>query len=161
MREPQPNHDMEGENMNPIAAKQFLIARVLEEADLEHVHLSDVEKKMLYFTEVHPSLPDIHEINAEFERDYDSDEYEAKVAGLLKNARERDSRSSPIQEQEWNDAIDALKQEDHYILVMVYCAFPEYRNALRPTHHVRDYIIYIAIGIGVVLVSIGLAMVRH
>jgi hypothetical protein len=30
---------------------------------------------MLYFTEVHPSLPDIYEVNAEFERSYDTDEY--------------------------------------------------------------------------------------
>jgi hypothetical protein len=146
---------MEGKSMNPVAAKQFLIARILEEADLEHVHLSDVEKKMLYFTEVHPSLPDIYEINVEFERDYDSDEYEAKVVSLLKRARDRGP------EQEWSDAIDALKQEDHYILVMVYCAFPEYRKALRPTHHVRDYIIYIAVGIAVVLVCIGMAVWSH
>jgi hypothetical protein len=147
--------------MNPIAAKQFLIDRILEEADLEHLHLSDVEKKMLYFTEVHPSLPDIYQIKAEFERDYDSDEYEAKVVSLLKRARDRDNRSSSSPEQQWNDAIDALKQEDHYILVMVYCAFPEYRRALRPTHHVRDYIIYIAVGIAVVLVCIGMAVWSH
>jgi hypothetical protein len=147
--------------MNSVAAKQFLIARILEEAELEHVHLSDVEKKMLYFTEVHPSLPDIYEINAEFERDYDSDEYEGKVAGLLKKARGRDNSSSSIREQEWNDAIDALKEEDHYILVMAYCAFPEYRKVLRPTHRVRDYIIYIAVGIAVVLVCIGMAIWGH
>jgi hypothetical protein len=152
---------MECKNVNSVAAKQFLIARVIEEAEVEHVGLSDVEKKMLHFSEVHPSLPDIYEINAEFERDYDSDEYEAKVVGLLKNARERESRSFPLREQEWNDAIDALKQEDHYILVMVYCAFPEYRKALRPTHHVRDYIIYIALGIAVVLVRITMAVWSH
>ena len=76
--------------MEPTAAKQFLISRVIEEAGVEQVSLSEVEKKMLYFTEVHPSLPDIYEVNTEFERDYDSDEYEAKIAGLLKNARDRD-----------------------------------------------------------------------
>ena len=54
--------------MNAVAAKQFLIARVIEEAELQQVLLSDLEKKMLYFTEVHPSLPDIYEINAEFEQ---------------------------------------------------------------------------------------------
>lgn len=61
--------------MNAVAAKAFLIARVIEEAELQQVLLSDVEKKMLYFTEVHPSLPDIYEINAEFERNYDAAEY--------------------------------------------------------------------------------------
>jgi hypothetical protein len=86
--------------MEPAAAKQFLISRVIEEAKVEQVSLSGVEKKMLYFTEVHPSLPDIYETNAEFERDYNSDEYEAKVVKLLRNARERDSRPSPGREQE-------------------------------------------------------------
>ena len=86
--------------MNALAAKQFLIARVIEEAELQQGLLSDVEKKMLYFTEVHPSLPDIYEINAEFERNYDAAEYEDKVAALLRYARDRDSRPSPVGEQE-------------------------------------------------------------
>ena len=147
--------------MDSTAAKQFLISRVIEEAEFEHVPLSEVEKKMLYFTEVHPSLPDIYEVNAEFERDYDSDEYEAKIMGLLKSARDRDRRQSLSQSQQWRDAIEALKEEDHYILVMVYRAFPDYRKSLLPTHRVRDYVIYTAIGIAVVLVCIGIAIWRE
>jgi len=150
-----------GNRMDSVAAKQFLISRIVEEAELEHVPLSEVEKKMLYFTEVHPSLPDISEVNAEFERRYDSDEYEAKIVGLLKNARDRDGRSSPSRGEEWNDAIEGLKKEDHYVLVMVYCAFPEYRRSLLPTHHARDYMIYIAIGIALVLAIIGFAEWSH
>jgi hypothetical protein len=91
---------MEGKKMNAVAAKQFLIARVIEQAELQQVLLSDVEKKMLCFIEVHPSLPDIYEINAEFERNYDAAEYEDKVAALLRNARDRDSRPSQVREQE-------------------------------------------------------------
>lgn len=143
--------------MDTAAAKQFFISRVIEEAGVEQVSLSEVEKKMLYFTEVHPSLPDIYEVNAQFERDYDSDEYEARIVGLLKHARDRDSHSSPNGEQNWKDALDALKKEDYYILVMLYRAFPEYRRAILPTHRVRDYMIYIAIGIGVVIVALGIA----
>ena len=146
--------------MEATGAKQFLISKVIEEAKVEQVTLSEVERKMLYFTEVHPSLPDIYEVNAEFERDYDSDEYEAKIAGLLRNARDRDRQSSPRREQEWKDALDALKDEDHYILVLLYCAFPEYLRFLRPTHRVRDYVIYVAIGIAVVLACIGIAIWR-
>lgn len=86
--------------MNAVAAKLFLIARVIEQAELQQVLLSDVEKKMLCFIEVHPSLPDIYEINAEFERNYDAAEYEDKVAALLRNARDRDSRPSQVREQE-------------------------------------------------------------
>jgi hypothetical protein len=109
--------------MDTVAAKQFLISRVIAEAELERVPLSDVETKMLHFTEVHPSLPDIYGVYAEFERDYNSDEYEKKVAGLLKNARHQDNEHSPTGEQDWNDALEALKEEDHYILVMAGQAF--------------------------------------
>ncbi|HYU47891.1 MAG TPA: hypothetical protein VEK84_17140 [Terriglobales bacterium] len=147
--------------MDASSAKQFFISKVIEEAEFERVRLSEIEEKMLHFTEVPPSLPDIYQVNAEFERDYDSDEYEAKIVGLLKNARDRDSRSSPNLEQEWKDALDALKKEDHYILVMLYCAFPEYRKTILPTHRVRDYMIYIAIGIALVLALIGFAAWRH
>jgi hypothetical protein len=139
--------------MEPAAAKQFLISRVVEEAGVEQVSLSEVEKMMLYFTEVHPSLPDIYEVNAEFERDYDSDEYEAKIAGLLKNARDRDRQSSPSREQDWTDALDALKKEDHYILVMVAQAFGA-GSAAGDGHRTRDVLIYLGVGIGIVLLLV-------
>jgi hypothetical protein len=139
--------------MEPRAAKQFLISRVIEEARVEQVNLSEVEKKMLYFTEVHPSVPNIHEVNTEFERDYDSDEYETKIAGLLKNARDRDSHSSPNREQEWKDALDALKKEDHYILVMVSQAFG-FVSSQSNRHPVRDFLIYIGVGVCIVLLLV-------
>jgi hypothetical protein len=136
--------------MEATDAKQFLISKVINEANVEQVILSDVEKKMLYFTEVHPSLPDIYEVNAEFERDYDSDKYEAKIATLLKNARDRDDHSSPSQEQEWKDALDVLKHEDHYILVMVGQTFG-FGSASTGGHRIRDFLIYVAVGIVIVL----------
>ena len=146
--------------MDSIAAKQFLISRVVEQADCDHVPLSDIEKKMLHFTEVHPTLPDIYEVNADFERTYDSDEYEAKIARLIKKARDCDRARSSVEAQHWNDAIDALKTEDHYILVMLHAALPEYRDTISPTHRLRDYIIYIAVGIGLVVSIIVIAQWR-
>jgi ribosomal protein L11 methylase PrmA len=139
--------------MEPTAAKQFLVSRVIEEAGIEQISLSEVEKKMLHFTEVHPSLPDIYEVNAEFERDYDSSEYEAKIAALLKNARERDRQSSPSREQDWKGALEALKKEDHYILVMVAQAFGA-GSVSADGHRTRDVLIYLGVGIGIVLLLV-------
>ena len=150
-----------GSNMDATTAKQFFISKVIDEAKFERVKLSEVERKMLYFTETSPSIPDLYEVNAEFERDYDADEYEDKVTALLKNARERDRQTSPTLEKDWNDALEILKKEDHYILVMLYSAFSEYRDSLLPTHRVRDYVIYIAVGISLVLACIGIALWRH
>jgi hypothetical protein len=135
--------------MDTVAAKQFLISRVIAEAELERVPLSDVEKKMLHFTEVHPSLPDIYDVYAEFERDYNSDEYEKKVAGLLKNARDNDRKPSADAEQQWKDALNALRAEDHYILVMTGQAFG-FGSESRGSRF-RDFLLYISIGVGVVL----------
>jgi len=122
---------------------------VIAEAELERVPLSDVEKKMLHFTEVHPSLPDIYDVYAEFERDYNSDEYERKVAELLKNARDNDRKQSADAEQPWKDALNALRAEDHYILVMTGQAFG-FGSESRGSRF-RDFLIYISIGVGVVL----------
>jgi hypothetical protein len=136
--------------MNSPAAKQFLISKIVQEAELENVPLSDVEKKMLYFTEVHPSFP-VYEVNAEFERNYDGDKYEAKVAGLLKRARDRDRKVSTAGEEHGTDALDELRKEDHYILVMVRQAFG---SAPSSKSRLRDFLIYIAVGIGIVLLLV-------
>src|SRR3954468_11495179 len=116
---------------------------------------------MLYFTEVHESLPDILQVNEEFERSYDSDEYELKVTGLLKRARDSDREQSVSGGQQWSDAIEALRKEDHYILVMTYMAFPEWRKSLLPAHLVRDYTIYFVIAIAIVLLSVAIAVWRR
>lgn len=143
--------------MDSTAAKQFLISRVLDEANLEHVPLSEIERKMLYFTEVHPSSPDIYEVNAEFERSYDSDDYEAKIARLLKSARRRDQQHSVPQEQQWREALNALKNEDHYILVMVGQAFGS-GSMKGAGSRMRDFLLYVAIAVGLVLLLVLASM---
>ena len=109
--------------MDSNTAKEFLISRVVEEAKTEGIPLTEIEKKMLYFTESYPTPFDVYEVNDEFERACDSDEYEAKISGLLRGARERDKKSAMGEEKRWREALDALKKEDHYILVMVHAAF--------------------------------------
>jgi hypothetical protein len=49
---------------------------------------SEVERKMLYFTQVHPPLADIREVHAEFEREHDWNQ----ALHALKKKR----RSAPI-----------------------------------------------------------------
>jgi len=140
--------------MDSTTAKQFLISKVIGEAELEHISLSEVEKKMLYFTESNPSFPDIYEVNAEFERTCDSDEYEMKISRLLRNAREVDRKESLLKEQQWKDALEALKNEDHYILVMAGEAFGWRPNLNNEKHRVRNKVIHVAAWIGAVLLVI-------
>ncbi len=100
-------------------AKDFLISQIVEEAERENVPLSEVERKMLYFTETEETLPDIYEVNAQFESEYDDSEYEKKIAGLLRNAFRRNRKESVEGERRWKQAIADLRKEDHYLLVMV------------------------------------------
>jgi hypothetical protein len=136
--------------MDAVAAKQFLISRVIGQAEVEQVSISEVEKKMLHFTEVHLSVPDVYEVNTQFEQNYDSDEYEAKVATLLKIARNCDREQSPEGDQKWENALNALKDQDHYILVMTEQAFG--RGSVSRSSRLQDFLIYVALGVGVVLI---------
>jgi hypothetical protein len=63
-------------------AKDFLAGKIVEEAKKEGVALSEIEQKMLYFSETDWTLSGMLEINAEFERDYSDSEYERKIAGI-------------------------------------------------------------------------------
>jgi len=99
-------------------AKEFLVARIAEEAQREGVPLSEVERKMLYFTETAWTLPDIMEVNDQFDREYDQEEYEKKIAGLIRNSRKRARIEDKQEFDDWSEAIRILRKEDHYLLVM-------------------------------------------
>jgi hypothetical protein len=100
-------------------AKEFLIARIVEEAKRENIPLSEVERKMLYFSETHWTLPDIASVSEKFDHEYNQDEYEEKITLLIKDAAIHDRQQSAEEYDLWWDAIRLLKKEDHYILVMI------------------------------------------
>jgi len=100
-------------------AKEFLVSKIVEEAQRESAPLSEVERKMLYFTENYWTLPDMMEVNEAFDRDYDTAEYEKKIAQLARHAHARTRKENPQELEDWKDAIGILSKEDHYILVML------------------------------------------
>jgi|ERR1700683_2032388 len=100
-------------------AKEFLVSGIVTEAQRENVPLSDIERKMLYFTETGWTLPDIMEVNDAFDREYDQNKYEKKIAGLIRNATKRARKESPESFASWISAARKLKKEDHYISVMI------------------------------------------
>lgn len=107
-------------------AKEFLVSKIVEEAIHEGSALSEVERKMLYFSEADWTLPDITAVSDEFDRAYDQDEYEAKIAGVVKRAYKTVLKDSGDEYDKWWSAIRLLSKQDHYILVMIRQA------ALRP-----------------------------
>ena len=107
-------------------AKEYLIERILRQAGQDGVSLTDVERKMLYFSESGWTLPDMMAVNAEFDQGYSQDEYENKIAGIVQHIHEggADRRS-------WKDALHLLQSEDHYLLVLIEGA-SRLRSSSRP-----------------------------
>jgi hypothetical protein len=100
-------------------AKEFLISQVVEEAQREDKPLSEVERKMLFFTETEETLPDMATVSDKFEHEYDTPTYEKKISGLLRNAFKHGSKETPDFAQRWKQAVADLRKEDHYLLIMV------------------------------------------
>jgi hypothetical protein len=100
-------------------AKDSLAGRIAEEAKREGAPLTEVERKMLYFSETDWTMPDMMEVNAEFDRDYNEVEYEEKIGGLVRRIQDRQNLENEDQRQEWYSAIEKLRVEDDYLLVLI------------------------------------------
>jgi len=107
-------------------AKEFLISKIVAEAQREKAPLSEIERKMLYFTESGWTLPDIMQVSEQFDREYDQDEYEKKIARIVGKAYKRILHDSPDDYDTWLAAVRLLQREDHYVSVLISLA------ALRP-----------------------------
>ena len=114
-------------------AKDYLAGRIAGEAEREQIPLSEIERKMLYFSETDWTLPGMLEINAEFEREYDDNEYERKIAGLIRTIEERDADDE--QEQgTWDAAVDKLSEGDNYVSIMLAPSFTPEGETVRSPH---------------------------
>ncbi len=121
-------------------AKEFLISELVAEAQRENVPLSEVERKMLYFTESGWTLPDMTKVSEDLDSEYDQAKYEQKIAKLVSKADRRTRRSSRDDYDRWWAAILFLQREDHYISVMIRLA------GLRPR---GDQLRLFAAGLGI------------
>jgi len=99
-------------------AKEFLISKIVMEAQRANIPLSELERKMLYFTETGWTLPDIMKVSDEFDREYDQDDNERKIAGIIAKA-DKNIRKGPQDDYDrWWSAIRFVEREDHCIRVM-------------------------------------------
>ena len=114
-------------------SKDYLAGRIAEEAKREKVPLSEIERKMLYFSETDWTLPGMLEINFEFERDYDGNEYERKIAGLIRNIEARDVDDEQEQ-RTWDRAVEKLREGDNYLSIMLNPSFTPEGETIRPPH---------------------------
>jgi hypothetical protein len=104
--------------MRVLEAKDFLVQQTAAQAAMENVPLSNLEKRMMYFTETDECPEDPIALNDAFEAEYDTDEYEAKISKLLHHAYQRLRKENDAARKNWDLAIKCLRRGDHYLLVM-------------------------------------------
>jgi hypothetical protein len=69
--------------MRVCEAKDFLVQQTAEQAVLENVPLSGLEKRMMYFTETGECPEGPIALNGAFEAEYDTTTYEKKISRLM------------------------------------------------------------------------------
>jgi hypothetical protein len=99
--------------------KEFIASAIAAQAQRDAVPFSEIERKMLLFSEAGWAPPDIMEVNDEFERQYDSDEYEKKVSTLIQHLDKRLQKENAAEYSNWKSAVKYLRSKDHYINVMI------------------------------------------
>jgi hypothetical protein len=104
--------------MQVAQAKDFLVRQTAEQALLDRVPLSDREKRIMCFTEGENSSEEISKLDDEFEANFDSTAYEAKISKLLNHAYFRLKKGNPETARHWDECIRLLSKGDHYIVVL-------------------------------------------
>lgn len=141
--------------MRVLEAKDFLVQQTAEQAALENVPLSKLEKRMMYFTEVDECPEDPIALNEAFEAKYDTDEYEAKLSKLMHHAYRRIKKDNPEGFRRWKEAMKEFSKGDHYMLVLcedgapvrpvtVFVKFP-----VLPTMGITLLAVLVAVSLGV------------
>ena len=100
-------------------AKRFFVDKVVAQARLEGMTLSDAEQAMLFWSESDPEFVVDPELPERLAAEISDDEYERKIVGLLSRSFQADLERAPEAEAQWKQAADVLHQGDHYILVML------------------------------------------
>jgi hypothetical protein len=127
-------------------AKKFIVAQIVLEAHRENVILTEVERKMLYFSESGWTLPDIAAVSDEFDAEYDQDKYERKIAKLIGGAYTHACKGDRQTYEKWWASMRLLSREDHYIVVMIRLA------SLRPRY---DQLKLFLTGLAIVALVLG------
>ncbi len=71
---------------------------------------------MLYFSETGWTLPNMMGVSRDFDQNYDQDEYESKIGQIILQIRDQ---SLGDIDHSWDEAVHRLRDEDHYLLVLI------------------------------------------
>ena len=95
-------------------AKRFFVDRIVSEAAAELKPLSDSERQMLSFSESDPEFIVDPALVKQLAAEISDEDYETKIAGLLKRAYQRDVALDSAARDKYKEAYAVLNQGDHY-----------------------------------------------
>jgi hypothetical protein len=101
------------------AAKRFIVAKVIEQAEREGVSLSAAEQYMLSWSESDPDFVPDPDLAEALEAEIPEAAFEKKIGGLLCRAYDRDLATDREARTRYRAARAKLAEGDHYILVMM------------------------------------------
>ena len=138
--------------MGVVQAKDFLVQEVTHQAALEHVPFSDLEKKLMYFSEMDiASCSDPAALQYEFRAHHDVKAYEGKVSTLLHHSYDRLKREERQKIGVWNQAIRVLGDGDHYLLVL-WDLIPPEEHSTRDVYSWSGAGLFLGLILGVVVI---------
>jgi hypothetical protein len=100
-------------------ARRFFIDKIVHQAAVESVSLSDDERQMLRWSESAPDSVADSELAQRLAAAISDREYESKIAGLLSRSFSREVAADRHAKDAWQHAWSVLKRGDHYILIMI------------------------------------------
>jgi hypothetical protein len=112
--------------------------------------LSDLEKRMMYFTESDEASEDPTNLNDEFDAEYDTAAYEEKVSKPLHHGYARVKKENPESARLWDASIRTLRRGDHYLLVL----WDQKSSTERPPHDSLKLL-----GTAILVMIIGVAVI--
>jgi hypothetical protein len=100
-------------------AKKFFVDKVIAQACKEGSPLSEAQKYMLNWTEVEEGFEIDDRLSEIFHSETTDKEYEERISSLLKHAYHDDISVDASAKQTYRNAYKAMKNNDHYILIMI------------------------------------------
>jgi hypothetical protein len=95
---------------------EFIVSEIADQAIRAGTPLSETERKMLFFSESAPNARELADLAEAFDREYDQDEYERKIASLIRAARKRADKTRAAA---WSAALQRLDASDRYLGAML------------------------------------------
>lgn len=136
-------------------AKIFLASRIAEEAERQGLPLSEIERKMLYYSDSGWTLEDMSDVNDAIARQLEQREYEKRIALVIRALRARLRAARGEEYETWNWAIGVLKEsrraqkENHYVLTLIAGA--------QPKGEIARLVVTALVVIGVMILAVYLA----